>query len=358
MAQTLQDINAGATFNDAPAKTEDQLLADILRSSAFTPDMEESLPEAADVPTPGQEDDDDDRPVPAPEDEVVEEAVEEETTDEDDESTQEADVFDLDDLDDFKVNVKIDGENVPVSLDELVKGYATNQSLSNKGRELGNARKQFDEERSSKLNEIESVAAAANQILGKAEQDAAKEYHSIEAKIKEAREEGDSYRVSELKDDREVAQQKYWSARNEREQMMATVNQQKSELEAKEWSAKMDKFGKEITEAIPDWSDELAGEIREFAISKGISEELLSTMVDVNAIKFVDDFRRMEKAKSKGAVKREAAPKRNIPVKKSRTQSEKNAEANSDFANKVLSGEGTKADEHAFLRGLVSKHFE
>ena len=77
-----------------------------------------------------------------------------------------------------------------MTLSEWVKGSATNQHLSNKGRELGDARKQFDTEREDKLGQIDNVLNAANTILAKAEQDHAKEYHSYTDKIKQAREDG------------------------------------------------------------------------------------------------------------------------------------------------------------------------
>ena len=353
------DNLGGATHMDAPIadnRTEDQLLGDILRASSFVPN--ESLPEAEDVPTPVQDYvEADDRPEQL-ETQVVEEPSLEDTPVEDDTSTQEAEVYNLDDLDNFSVNVKIDGEEVPVSLDELVKGYATNQSLSNKGRELGDARKQLEMERQEKIGQIDGVLAAATELLGTAEEKAAQEYHSFTKDIEEAREDGDTYRLAELKDKQEVAQKKYWEAKNEKEGLINAANAQKVELEQRAWTEKLNHFQENIGKAIPDWSPEIAGEIRQFALDRGIPEEVINTMVDVNTIKFVDDMRRSEASRSKGAVKREKAPTKVTPVKRGQTLDQKAQAQNAELTQRVLSGEGSQADQDAFLRGMVSKHFE
>ena len=45
-------------------------------------------------------------------------------------------------------------EDTEVSFGDLVKGYSTEQSLSKKGRELGEARKALDAEKEEKLKRI------------------------------------------------------------------------------------------------------------------------------------------------------------------------------------------------------------
>ena len=139
MEQDLTPQDAGATHSDAPVsnvdnRTEDQMLGDLLRSSDFTRDMfdDEALPEEhEEIPATHGDDEDDDH-IPEVEDEVEAEPIVDDGYSEDDTSTQS--VFALDDLDDFSIAVKIDGEEVPVKISELVKGYATDQSLSQKGR--------------------------------------------------------------------------------------------------------------------------------------------------------------------------------------------------------------------------------
>ena len=128
---------------------------------------------------------------------------------EDDTSTQDTEVFTADDLDlDALVAVKIDGEETNVSFGDLLKGYTTEQSLTKKGRELGEERKKLESERIEKIGQLDQVAQAGAQVLLQPEQAAQKEYHELEAQIKKARDDGDTYELGELKDKREQAQVK------------------------------------------------------------------------------------------------------------------------------------------------------
>ena len=363
MENDLTPQDTGATHSDAPVsnvdnRTEDQMLGDLLRSSDFTRDLfdEEALPETQEEIPATHGDDEDDDHIPMVDDEIEEKPVVEEIPGEDDTSTQDS-AYSLDDLDDFSVMVKIDGEEVPVKISELVKGYATDQSLSQKGRELGDARKQLDEERASKLGEVDRVMSAAASILVKSEEKFAREFHDIESKIKEARAEGDTHTLGELKDQKEVAQEKYWAARREREALVETANKQKQDIESQEWNQRLHHFQEGIVKAIPDWSEDVAVANRDFLLSRGISEDLIGRLVDVNAIKFVDDFRRYEQSRSKGVQKRQNAPVKSIPVRKGVPMSKKAEQAQQANRDKVLSGEGSKADNDAFLRGLAAKHF-
>ena len=359
--------DTGATPTDAPVanvgnKTEDQMLADLLRTSDFTKDLDlgGALPEEqTEVPTPLESNEDVDQEAPeVVENEEVEEAVEETEEGEDDTSTDTPEVYSIEDLDDIQITHKIDGEEVTMPLSDWVKGSATQQSLSNKGRELGDARKQLDTERAEKIGQIEGVLEAANSILSKAEEGHAKDYHGYTEEIKKARDEGDSLLVSELKDKQDVAKEKYFEAQTEKNKLLETAKSQKAEVEQKAFQEKLETFGKEVTKAIPDWNENVAKDIRQFAIDRKIPEEIINSMVDVNVIKMVDDLRRLEKAKATGTVKRKAAPVKATPVKKSRSMEQKKEAANADLRNNVLSGKATKTDQDAFLKNLVSKHFE
>lgn len=358
-----QDV--GATQSDAPIanvdnRTEDQMLADILRASPIAKEAGlESLPEEQESPTNPEEKADDDQESPeVNEEEVIEETPEGTEESGDDTSTEAPEVYSLEDLDDIQITHKIDGEEVTMPLSDWVKGSATNQSLSNKGRELGDARKKFDSERTEKLNQIDGVLEAANTILGKAETDHAKEYHSFTDKIKEARNDGDSLLVSELKDKQDIAKEKYFAAKSEKDKLLETAKSQKAEVEQKAFQEKLETFSKNINTVIPDWSEDVAKDIRSFAIERKIPEDIINSMVDVNVIKMVDDLRRLEKAKAKGVVKRKAAPIKATPVKKSNTLEQKAQIANATLRENVLSGNASKSDQDAFLKGLVSRHFE
>lgn len=366
MAEDTTTQDTGATPTDAPVanveqRSEDQMLADILRvnneSGLF--DKEESLPEKQDdVPTPS-EDTADDQDIPeVSETEEVEELTEEEVESKDDETLPEDNTYAPEELDNFNIKLKINGEDVIVSKEDLIKGYSTDQSLSQKGRELGDARKALDEERTSKIGEIDQVMGAANQILLKSENTHAKEYGDLKGQIAKAREEGDSYALTELKDKQDQAQEKYWAARNEREMLLGKADEQRQAVHNEAFNQQVETFNKGIKEVIPTWSEDTAANVRDYALNKKIPEDFLNYITDVNIVKFVHDAMVNDQARSKGTVKRQAVKVKATPVKKSIPKTEKKIQAEQANRDRVLSGKGTDSDNTAFLRNLAARHFE
>jgi hypothetical protein len=100
------------------------------------------------------------------------------------------DVYAAEDLDlEAKVVVKVDGDFVEVSFGDLIKGYSTEQHLSKKGRELGDARKALEEEYQGRVEELSTMSKASAAVLYSSEQALSKEYHLSKLQIEEAREE-------------------------------------------------------------------------------------------------------------------------------------------------------------------------
>ena len=339
-------------------QTEEQLLADIVKNSQFTQSLPtEQVPkldpeESEEVETQESE-------------EAVSEEVEEEVQPKEEEvpvedaapaATQESELYSHDDLDlDAKVSVKIDGQETEVSFGDLIKGYSTEQSLSNKGRELGDARKKLDEEYQGKLSELDNMSKASLAVLYSEEKAKADQYHKLEEKITEARKDGDSYNLTDLKDQREQAQKEYWEARNKRENLGKAVQQQQQKQMQEAWQQNLDHFQKTIPTLIPDYNDTRAKQIREFALKEGISEDVLNSIVDPAIVKFVDDYRQLKQGVNKGAVKRKALPVKKAPVKKSKTVTQQKTDAKKVLRSKVLSGEGNSSDEKDFLRAMAER---
>ena len=342
--------------SDGPSEAD--LLDAVMRNS---PIMEE----AGIVPLPEEQVDLDDPAEPVDEDpdteEVVrdeEEVVETEEELEEDEdapegATQEAESYSLDELEDFQVMVKIDGEVQSVNIQDLVKGYTTDASLSKKGRELGEARKELEAEREAKLQELNVAAQATNQMLFNAENSFSNQYHELDKQITQARKDGDTFELGELKDKREEAQKNYWDARKHRESIMAQVQEQTQKREQEQFQAQIDHFHKEIPSMIPDFNEKVASSIRDFAVSKGIAEDSLVGITDPNVIKFIDDFRRLEQGISTGKAKRKAVPKRSVPTKKATPATKKKQAAEDRIRAKALSGEASKEDQDAFAKQLA-----
>ncbi len=342
--------------------SEQELLDAVMRNS---PIMEEAgfeappLPDEEEIvedPVDSDEEDPEESDDIETEDDVEEEEEVDEGEVEGDTSTQDTEIFTADDLDlDALVAVKIDGEEAQVSFGDLIKGYTTEQSLTKKGRELGEERKKVEEERLEKLGQLDQVAQAGAQVLMQPEQAAAKTYHEIEEAIKKARADGDTYELGELKDKREQAQASYWRARNTREGLLKQVEKQKMEVAEEQWKAQVDYFTATIPDLIPDFDDKVATSIRAFAIEEGIDPAVLDTITDPSIVKFVDDYRRLKQGVSKGKAKRKAAPVKRVPAKKGKPANIKKQEKSAQLRNKVLSGNGSERDEEAFLLNFANQ---
>ena len=338
--------------------SEQELLDAVMKSS---PIMDS-------VPLPEEQVSEEDPVEPVPEDdqetaeavsEEVEEEVEvpeEETEGEDDTSTQEPEVFTAETLDlDAKVAVKIDGQEQEVSFGDLIKGYSTEQSLSNKGRELGEARKQLDEEKSKALEEVNKVGQIANATLQSSEQGFAKQYHDVEEKIEKARKEGDDYELGKLKDQREQIQKNYWTVRNRREQIAKQIEEQNQKAVQEDWDRQLKHFNDTIPTLIPDFSEDVAQNIRKFAMDEGINPEVLDTITDPSIVKFVDDYRRLKQGVTKGAAKRKVVPAKKAPAKKPTSPQKKQQNKEAMVKARAFKDDASRDDQMDYLKQLASR---
>ena len=339
--------------------SEQELLDAVLANSAMLPNEEVPLP-TEEEELEGSVESDEEVEDPESEEvvsEEVEEEVEEEAGDEpveDDTSTQ-SEVYATDDLDlDAQVSIKVDGEEMNVSFGDLIKGYSTEQSLSAKGRELGEARKAIEEERTEKLEQLDSMVNGANAMMMQTEQALAKAYHDIEAKVAKARQEGDTYELGELKDQRELAQQRYWQARNQRESMVKQAAAQYQQVKEEQFQEKLNNFAEVIPTMIPDFDEKVANDIREFALSEGIDQEFLDTITDPGIVKFVDDYRRLKQNVSKGKAKRKAAPVKKVPAEKATPAKQKAANQEKMIKARAFREDATQDDQMNFLRQYAS----
>jgi hypothetical protein len=359
MSEQIESLPNTDDVPSSASPSEQELLDAVLSNTEFLQDDEVPLPikEIEDEDSEAAVEEDPDDTDAAVSDEETEEEVEG-TTDEDgaEAPTQEAEVFTADDLDlDAKVSVKVDGEQMEVSFADLLKGYQTDASLSKKGRELGEARKAIEEERVSKLAEIDKISDATNVMLSMDEQRLAKEYHDIEAKIKEARDSGDTYELGELKDKREQSQQKYWEARNTRETLLKNVEEQKTKAKEEEFANQIKHFQKVIPEMIPDFNEKVAVEIRDFALENGVSNELLNQIVDPNVVKFIDDYRRLKAGITKGVAKRKEVVTKKVPTKKPVSATKKAVDKEKMIKARAFKEGSSEDDQMDFLKQYASK---
>ena len=345
-------------------QTEQQLLDAVLANTQFLSDEERGVPlpdeeieEVDPVEAESEDPELDDEAVTEDDEEEVYEDDDEDVGEDDDDSTQEPDIYTADDLDlDALVRVKVDGEEMDVSFADLLKGYQTDAHLSKKGRELSEAQAAVEAERDERLSKLTEMGAGVEAILTQQEQYYAKQYHDIEAKIDQARKDGDTYEVNELKDKREQAQKNYHTARQRREGIMGSIAEQQQAQMQEQWQAQLTYFNETIPTLIPDFDEAMAQDIRQFAIDEGIDPDVLNQITDPAIVKFVDDYRRLKQGVSKGAAKRKAVPaKKALPSKKSTPAKKKAATQAARRKAKAFSENASSEDQMAFLRDYASR---
>ena len=331
----------------------------------------EILSQAAGIPTQDEyEDDDDDASSDddlADEDESGDEEENDDGDDAGDEGDDDGDEEDSTEGDDddeagdgdeidweFKLPIKVDGEESEVDLKELVKGYQTSQHLSKKGRELANERKEFEALRTEEIGKVTQTAKLLQAQSMISENALAEEYKELDAELKAAKKSRDNYKADEIQEKLEDVQKRYWQSRKTRERIAEAVKvQEKSDAE-KRFAKQVETFNEEIGDFVPDFNEEKATELREFALSKGIPQEVLQTLADARIIGALNEFMELSKKVSKGSAKRKAAPKRTpTTTKKAKPTAQKKAEKQKAVSKRIASGDATQDDLESALDSLV-----
>ena len=365
-------INNGQTASvpsdqSAAGDSEEALFADVFANSSLLSGEVASLPnDGEDESLEDESDDDldDDSNSTVDEDDDEEDGAvpkPDEDDDEDDTSTEED--SDDDDTDEgevdweFQIPVKIDGEESKVTLEELRKGYQTQQHLSKQGRELGEQKTAFEKEKSEGLEKVISTAELLNAQVMKQETELATKYNELKETIAQKKKEGDKYSANELKDDLEELQSQYWVARKDREALEKNVSSARAAQEEERMKADVERFGKEIESLIPDFDNDRATAIRDFAVQEGVPEELINVLASAGAVKFIDDYRILKESLNKGAARKKSIPTRKIaPTKKSTTTKSKTAARESAISTKLARGEATEDEGYDFLKGMAKKY--
>tara|TARA_R110001599_G_scaffold79374_3_gene215027 strand:+ start:904 stop:1929 length:1026 start_codon:yes stop_codon:yes gene_type:complete len=194
--------------------------------------------------------------------------------DEDESEPEQADTF----------TVKINGENVDVSLDELQNGYSRQADYTKKSQALAEERKQFSHDRDAVLLERQQYS----QLLGALQQqltafdEPAPDWDRLfdEDPIEGARQER-QYRLRT-----EQRQQKMQAIAIEQQR----VNDANAQEQQQQMRGLIQSEAAQLPELIPEWRDEKIAnkqreQLREYLIDQGVAEEELGALVRANHIK-------------------------------------------------------------------------
>ena len=229
--------------------------------SAPTEDVEESTEETQDEPL---------------EEEVLEESEEEaeEEESEEDESEEEPEVY----------AVKVDGEELEVSLDELVQGYSRHSDYTRKTQELASQRDQMAQMQQQWASEISQAQAERQQYMEAIGQFVQQSMAGLEQYANvdwESLRDEDPIAFVTKKEEFRDAQER---VRQAQAQQGVEAEKQKQEF-AKIKQMALQEEHKKLVAAVPEWNEpekrgELAKELSSYALSQGFKQEELQELID------------------------------------------------------------------------------
>ena len=240
------------------------------QESAPPEDVEESTEETQDEPL---------------EEDVLEEEAEEESIDESEEESEEEE-SDEDEQEEVEevYSVKVDGEEMEVSLDELIKGYSRQSDYTRKTQELASERNQMAELQQQWANEISQAQAERQQYISALGQVIQNQMAGLEqyATInwEQLREEDPIAFVTKKEEFRDAQERvRQAQARQYQEQQ-----KQEAEIEKVRKLAVQEEY-KRLVEAVPEWGDsdkrgKIASEISSYAVEQGFTQEELKDLID------------------------------------------------------------------------------
>ena len=233
------------------------------QESAPTEDVEESTEETQDEPLEEE----------VLEDESEEEEAEEEESEED-EVEEEPDVY----------AVKVDGEELEVSLEELVQGYSRHSDYTRKTQELASQRDnmaQMQQQWASEISQAQAERQQYMEAIGQFVQQSMvglEQYASVDW---ESLREEDPIAFVTKKEEFRDAQER---VRQAQAQQGVEAEKQKQEF-AKIKQMALQEEHKKLVAAVPEWNEpekrgELAKELSSYALSQGFKQEELQELID------------------------------------------------------------------------------
>ena len=202
-----------------------------------------------------------------------------------------------------RFRVKVDNEELEVDLDELIKGYSRTSDYTKKTQNLAEQRKAVESERT-KIDEAAKLRDTYAQRL-----------QVIEQMLTQPTED-----LTALKDNDPVGYAIKVAENMEREKQLSAVRAERESVQAKQVAENQERLKSHIAQeaerlrsAIPDFSDEVKGEvirkeIRDYAKSVGWSDQELSQVYDHRAVLTLYRAMQFDKLqKSKPAVQKRVA---------------------------------------------------
>jgi len=248
-----------------------EALLNLVEPEGETPESEEAAPTEEEESTEETQD------------ESLEEESEEEDESEEDEEESEESAEDDEDEEEPLFPVMANGEEIEVTYDELIKGYSRQADYTRKTQELSNVRQEYErgaQQYAQSLPELENLKQQYSQALGNMISNSVAGLERFNIDWSALRE-----------DDREEYLVKREEYREAQDQIKGLQERKSQEDQALNQQAQQNfqhlvvQEHQRMAEQIPEWADkesrgELASSIKQYATSKGFTEQELSSLVD------------------------------------------------------------------------------
>lgn len=262
------------------------------------------------------------------EEEVEEEDNDEEEEDEDEESEEESEEDEEDEAEeeDSVYTIKVDGEEIEVSIDELKAGYQRQSDYTRKAQELAKERKENEaiQDERIRLEQERQMYANGLLMLKQTQEENLAKFDNIDWDTLKTE---DQYEYMVKKEEYREAQEK---VRNVEQQFQLVQQQAQAQAQAQRQEFVKTEKAK-LKEVLPEW-DNVKGDVMDYAVSQGFAPEEVHLLTDHRSILLVKKAMEFDKLTKKVKPKKKKVKK--VPKVQKTGRGKPKNEANSEATKK------------------------
>ncbi len=222
----------------------------------------------------------------------------EESVEEDEQQEEETLVLE----DDHLVEISVDGEVKQASVKDLKRLYGQEASLTRKSQEVASQRKEAEER-------IQKADASLQAMLHRA-QERFKPYQEVDMLVASKNMSAEDFTA--LRTEAKQAEDDYKFLTEEADKFYGYIQEKQNAAKAEEAKECI----KVLQREVPDWSNALYNDIRQYAISQGLPEAAVNQYADPNVIMLLNKARMYDQTKKVATVKKAKAAKKVLRSKK------------------------------------------
>ena len=236
------------------------------------------------------------------EDQESEDPEEENEESEDTDEDQEDQVEEIDLDEDTLVEITVDGESKQASIKDLKRLYGQEQSLTRKSQETAAQKKQADES-------LQKSTATLQAMINRA-QERYKPYAEVDMLLASKQMSSDDFAA--LRAESKSAQDELKFLTEESDQLVGYAREQ----QAQQQQVAAKECVKVLQAELPEWSNSMYNDIRQYAISRGLAEAEVNQFTDPTVIMLLNKARLYDQSKSVATKKKSTAAKKILRSKK------------------------------------------